>query len=119
MFEPFAADCPGLGLVASDRVRRKRRQQQFLLGAMDRRIRGNRRRGHHWRPPFANGDTAARGEMLGIEGDGAHVLVPRNEIYTHVPIGMGNRTFLLQLVPDRIGIEPQTRAICRELWDGA
>ena len=42
--------------------------------------------------------------MLGIEGDRAHVLVPRNEIYTHVPIGMSNRTFLLQLVPDRIRI---------------
>jgi hypothetical protein len=27
MFEQFAADCPGLRLVASDRFRRKRRQQ--------------------------------------------------------------------------------------------
>ena len=59
--------------------------------------------------PFANGDAAARGEMLGIEGDRAHVLVPRNEIYTHVPIGMSNRTFLPQLVPDRIRIVDPSR----------
>ena len=42
--------------------------------------------------------------MLGSVGDRAHVLVPRKEIDAHKPIGMSNRTFLPQLVLDRIRI---------------
>jgi hypothetical protein len=47
--------------------------------------------------------------MLGIVGDRAHVLVPRKEIDAHEPIGMSNRTFLPQLVSDRIRIVDPSR----------
>ena len=54
-------------------------------------------------------DDAARGEVLGVVGDGAHVLVARGEIDAHEAVGVGDRARLAQLVPDREGVVDPAR----------
>ena len=46
----------------------------------------------------------ARGEMLGIVGDGAHVLIARRQVDALEALGVRDRAFLPQLVPDREGV---------------
>jgi hypothetical protein len=47
--------------------------------------------------------TPRREEKCSVSWATAQVLVPRKEIDAHEPIGMSNRKFLPQFVPDRIG----------------
>ena len=71
---------------------------------MLRRIGRDRRRRHQRRAGFSPHHRAARGEVLGVVGDGADVLIAARKISAHEPLGMGDRAFLPQLVPDRIRI---------------
>jgi hypothetical protein len=42
-----------------------------------------------------------RGEVLGVVGNGAHIFIAGRQIDPHETLGVRNRTFLPQLVPDR------------------
>src|ERR1043165_8703512 len=67
------------------------------------RVGGDRRRRNPRRRRLAD-DDAARGEMLGVVGARAHVLVARREIDAAEALGVRDRALFAQLVPDRIRI---------------
>ena len=89
-------------------VGRERRQQHHARRAMLGRIGGDRGRRNARRRRFAH-DDAARGEMLGVVGDRAHVLVARGEVDAHEAVGMGDGARLAHLLPDREGVVDPAR----------
>ena len=98
--------CGRLQLV--DHLGREDGQQQPAGLLVERRVggdgRGDTLRGQRHRGPELGHEHAARGEPLGVVGDGGDVVVAGRQPHAPVPVAVGHRARPAELVPDRVRV---------------
>ena len=108
--EQLRTEVPNHRLQRVDRSRREGRQNQSSSDRVERRVRrdgrgaADRRREVQFRRATVAHDDGATGEVVGVLGDLRDAGVRRGEPGAAVAIGVGHRTALAQVLPDRIGI---------------
>ena len=102
--QQLAAQRTCAGLQARNRLRRKRGQEEFPRRRVLGRVRGDRRRRGERHLVFAD-DDPARGKMLRIVGNLAHLGVTRRKVGAVLKtVRVRDRAAAAQFVPDREGI---------------
>ena len=109
-FEDVTTDLAGDRFPSVDLPRCERRQQHAARRRMVGRIARDRRRdARHLVGGALVHDHGPRREVLGVVGDGSHIVVSSHQVGTVEAVGVGDRATLAEIVEDRVLISTPRR----------